>query len=90
MCPGGDEDCMHPFFKCPFAKTIWTKQSITSVDATLEATFGTQSKWAGIGGGERGGKEKRERGGVSILLALWVFRLHRNEMFLGGGQHLQM
>ena len=64
-----------PFFKCPFAKTIWNQKSIPSMDATWKTSF-----WDSIW---RGGHKRKEEGG-RILAVLWAIWLHRNDKLFRG------
>ena len=53
LCRGGEEDCEHLFFYCPFARTIWATQGISLSDAIYKMNFGTQYDEAAIEGRRR-------------------------------------
>ena len=70
MCTGGEENCCHLFFECPFARAIWAKQKISWVDITH-----ISRGLLGMDHGRCIQKTVEEGGFYTVLRALW---LHRN------------
>ena len=75
LCFGGEEDCVHLFFRCPFAQVIWATRGISSVDTTSEKAFWDSVRQVNWRQKEEGGK---------IIMVLWTICLHRNKALFKG------
>ena len=66
-CMGGEEDCSHLFFECPFAQEIWYTQNLFGVDVTSDGAL-----WGSL----KGGVFRRETEWERILAVLWAIWWH--------------